>query len=92
MLHQGIVKIADFGFAKFVEDEYMKTNCIERTYVGTPVYMSPQGLMRQPYSIKCDVWSIGVIFYRLLCGTLPWKKFEVVEKLIEAVKTCPPFP
>ena len=72
MLHNGVVKIADFGFAKLVEEDQLKNNSIQRTYVGTPIYSSPQVLIQLPYSIKCDVWSLGVIFYRLLCSVLPW--------------------
>lgn len=39
-----------------------------QTAVGTPYYMSPQILAGEKYSIKCDVWSLGVIFYEAICG------------------------
>ena len=34
--------------------------------------MSPQILGKEPYNSKCDIWSVGVIFYELLCGRHPW--------------------
>ena len=86
------MKIVDFGFSKFVQNEELKNNPEQRTYVGTPVYMSPQVLLQQPYNIKCDVWSLGVIFYEVLCGGLPWEKYDKLENLIETIKTPPNFP
>lgn len=34
--------------------------------------MSPQILAKEPYNSKCDIWSVGVIFYELLVGRHPW--------------------
>jgi serine/threonine-protein kinase ULK2 len=68
--HEGIVKIADFGFAKYV-DNY--TSQLLRSCVGSPLYMAPQVLGRKSYSTKCDIWSIGVIFYEMLFHDVPWK-------------------
>lgn len=63
------LKITDFGFAKALASSRQMT----RTVIGTPLYMSPQILEKQPYNSKCDVWSVGVIFYELLFGYHPWK-------------------
>ncbi|CAD8154174.1 unnamed protein product [Paramecium octaurelia] len=68
--HEGIVKIADFGFAKYV-DNY--TSQLLRSCVGSPLYMAPQILQRKTYSTKCDIWSIGVIFYEMVFHDVPWK-------------------
>jgi serine/threonine protein kinase len=35
--------------------------------------MSPQIVFKTPYTSKCDIWSLGVIYYELLFGTLPGK-------------------
>jgi serine/threonine-protein kinase ULK/ATG1 len=40
----------------------------ERYNVGSPLYMSPEALKRNIYSVKNDIWSIGVIIYELLHG------------------------
>ncbi len=34
--------------------------------------MAPQILEKRPYSTKCDIWSIGMIFFELLTGRVPW--------------------
>lgn len=63
------LKIADFGFAIKVCDahKYSKYN------VGSPLYMAPESLKRNEYSLKTDIWALGVIFYELLTGETPWK-------------------
>jgi serine/threonine protein kinase len=59
LIHQGIMKLADFGFSK--KDSAKKMTA--HTMVGTPMYMSIQVLKGLPYSSKCDIWSLGLIFY-----------------------------
>lgn len=62
------MKIADFGFAKVV----LSYSQLNKTLVGTPLYMSPQLLKSERYTSKCDIWAIGVLTYELLYGKLPW--------------------
>ena len=45
---------------------------LTHTTIGTPLYMSPQLLSKQPYTSKCDVWSIGILFYEMIFGHHPW--------------------
>lgn len=40
--------------------------------VGTPMYMPPESLEKSIYSFKSDIWAIGVIFYEMLTGNMPW--------------------
>lgn len=44
------------------------SNGMLETGVGTPVYMAPQILNSKRYRSKCDIWSIGIIYYELLFG------------------------
>jgi serine/threonine protein kinase len=53
-----IAKIGDFGFAKRVS-----SNPKEITNVGSPLYMSPESLKNNIYTVKSDIWSIGIILY-----------------------------
>ena len=61
LLHQGQLKLADFGFSK--KDRAKKMTA--QTMVGTPLYMSYQILKGLPYSSKCDIWGLGSIFYEV---------------------------
>jgi len=62
------VKITDFGLSKFFDEQstMMKTPC------GTPGYIAPEVLHMKGYDKQCDVWSLGVIVYILLCGFPPF--------------------
>ena len=40
--------------------------------VGTPGYVAPEVLRKEPYSFSCDLWSLGCIIYALLSGSLPF--------------------
>jgi serine/threonine protein kinase len=53
-------------------DDESKNNLNQNTLLGTPLYMSPQILNNENYSIKTDVWSLGIIFYELVSGVHPW--------------------
>lgn len=65
---KGKYKIGDFGLAKKNKHMNMKNSSL----VGTPLYMSPEILKSQSYTSKCDIWSLGIIFYELLHGETPW--------------------
>lgn len=60
------------------------------TTLGTPFYMAPQLLKGQKYSSKCDIWSVGIIYYELLFGTHPWKG-NSVHQLISNIENIPLF-
>lgn len=57
-----------------------------KTCVGSPIYMAPQILDKKDYSAKCDIWSLGIIFYELLHGAVPWTARSERE-LLAKIKT-----
>eukprot|EP00825_Cyclidium_porcatum_P001849 TRINITY_DN10856_c0_g1_i4.p1 TRINITY_DN10856_c0_g1~~TRINITY_DN10856_c0_g1_i4.p1 ORF type:complete len:335 (-),score=59.19 TRINITY_DN10856_c0_g1_i4:300-1304(-) len=85
---EGVAKIADFGFCKMIEDHQVKDIPKQQSSVGTPLYMAPQILANMKYSIACDVWSLGVMFYEVLTGQLPWSNissFSKPEELLQCI-------
>jgi len=62
-----IVKIADFGLSKILNNESMM-----QTACGTPIYVAPEVLKGEGYEREVDLWAIGVIMYILLCGFPPF--------------------
>jgi len=63
----GVIKLTDFGFAKeTLEQNTLQTPCY------TPYYVAPEVLDSRKYDKSCDIWSLGVIMYILLCGFPPF--------------------
>ena len=72
----GVYKYGDFGFAIPASDVGNHKNY----NVGSPVYMPPEALKDNNYSVSCDLWAIGVIFYQLIKGVAPWRALS--EKVL----------
>jgi serine/threonine protein kinase len=62
----GRVKVLDFGTARIDDAEEPGPG------FGTPAYMSPEQILRRPVDARCDVYSLGVVLFRLLTGRLPF--------------------
>ncbi|KAF9462828.1 kinase-like domain-containing protein [Collybia nuda] len=67
---QGEIKLCDFG----VSGELI--NSIANTFVGTSVYMSPERIQGAEYSIKSDVWSLGISLIELALGRFPFSESD----------------
>ena len=57
-----------------------------KTRIGTPYYMAPE-VLEGAYDETCDMWSIGVITYCLLCGYPPFNA-DTDQQLFRKIKTC----
>ena len=76
LTEEGVLKIADFGFAKHLEE----TKMLE-TLCGSPIYMAPEILKFKEYDGKVDLWSMGVILYQLVTGTYPFTGTNIITLL-----------
>jgi len=56
------LKVIDFGLATFVRPDQLLTR-----HVGTPYYVAPE-VLGKSYGKSCDLWSVGIITFTLLCG------------------------
>ncbi|KAF7332645.1 STE/STE7/MEK1 protein kinase [Mycena kentingensis (nom. inval.)] len=63
---QGDIKLCDFG----VSGELI--NSIANTFVGTSIYMSPERIQGATYSVKSDIWSLGITLIELIVGQFPF--------------------
>ena len=68
LLNDDSVKIVDFGIARIGDTGISRTEV-----VGSLHYMSPEQFQSTPLDIRTDIFSTGVVLYRLLTGTLPFQ-------------------
>ena len=75
------VKVLDFGIAQFTPDDHDGANTVEptNTVIGTPRYMSPEQYNGSELTPAADVYSLGVILYEMLAGTVPFSGATPVE-------------
>ena len=79
-LEKATIKISDFGLSRFLSEAQLTT-----TTCGTPGYVAPEVLQREPYDHRCDYWSLGVVLFLMLSGTPPFYHLDHLE-LFELIK------
>jgi calcium-dependent protein kinase len=73
------VKVIDFG----TSHHFSKDSNVMHQMYGTPYYIAPE-VLNGKYNEKCDLWSIGVILYIMLCGSPPFNGSD--DQIIQKVK------
>jgi serine/threonine protein kinase len=87
--HKGranFVKLLDFGMAKLVEGERDITS---EQVLGTANYMAPEQVSGAPLDARVDVYACGLLFYRMLSGTLPFVADNSSALLYKQVHEAP---
>ncbi|ETO22664.1 hypothetical protein RFI_14529, partial [Reticulomyxa filosa] len=78
-----LVKVADFGISKHMED----VNQTMQTPVGTLTYMAPELLEGRPYGKEVDNWALGIIMHIMLVGYSPWSKYSSALEIQQHILT-----
>jgi serine/threonine protein kinase/tetratricopeptide (TPR) repeat protein len=86
--NKGVVKILDFGLAKFTSDSVVKTDgrvdsdLTQKGFVmGTVAYISPEQAKGKPLDKRTDIFSFGVVLYEMIEGQNPFRVDEQIETL-----------
>ena len=82
LMQDGTVKLIDLGVAKATRAiDSLKT--MEKTVFGTPAYMSPEQAMdSSSVDVRSDIYSLGVVFFEMLCGRSPYRG-RATEKIVQ---------
>jgi serine/threonine protein kinase len=84
------VKVLDFGIAKAFDQPAANELTTTTAIVGSPLYMAPEQMANaRDVDRRADIWSLGVIAYRLLTKSLPFRGENLVELAMAVASTQP---
>ncbi len=95
----GIVKVLDFGLAKVNADSSVKllsdagsskSLTMEGCLMGTLPYMSPEQARGEGVDQRTDIFSLGIVYFEMLCGQRPFEGETVAELLSSILRDEPP--
>ena len=83
ILEDGLVKITDFGIAMAINAaDLTQTNSV----MGSVHYLPPEQAAGKGSTIKSDIYSLGILFYEMLSGTMPFRGETAVEIALKHIK------
>jgi serine/threonine protein kinase len=87
----GRVRILDFGLARLSDNTNDPNLTQSGTIIGTPAYMAPEQALGKKIDGRADLFSLGVVLYRLCTGQIPFRG-ETSMAIMAAVATVDPPP
>lgn len=89
---EGVAKVLDFGLAKRLENEARREAALSQTplteagsLMGTMQYVAPEVLRGEAAATRSDIWALGVIFYEMAAGKMPFEgetSFELTSAIL----------
>jgi serine/threonine-protein kinase len=89
---QDFVKVVDFGLAKIRIDAVQPNITSPGIVCGTPEYMSPEQGRGDPLDARSDLYAVGVVFYQLLTGRLPFEAESPTQVVLMHITEQPQDP
>ena len=87
------IKVLDFGIAKLQQSANDSVKTRTGTLMGTPIYMSPEQCRgTQTVDHRSDIYSLGIIFFEMLCGQPPFVSEGFGELVNMHLNVAPPAP
>jgi eukaryotic-like serine/threonine-protein kinase len=86
---EGEIKVSDFG-ASF--QEALAQDTTQLTGIGSPAYMSPEQIRLEEVTHQTDIYSLGIVMYKMLTGRLPFNASNQLSLTYEILNVAPPVP
>ncbi len=84
---KGVLKLMDFGLVKLAAENHSLT--MTGTVMGTVSYFSPEQGRGQPCDQRTDLYALGVVFYELLTGKLPFTGTDATSVIYQHIHVAP---
>lgn len=85
LANDGSIKVTDFGFCAQVSAQVPR----RKSLVGTPYWLSPEIISRQPYGPEADIWSMGIMIMEMVDGEPPFYDRPPIQAM-KKIRDMPP--
>ena len=80
------IKVGDLGVSRLMVDE----GELMHSRVGTPLYLAPELIKKEPYGLAADIWSLGCVVYSLMALQPPFQGTNIYNLACSIVRDRPP--